>query len=338
MTALSQTVAVAPNDGNDERGSREKPPAKPRLHRGSKDSQGSESSQTSQAHSELVWPIPAEDLAKVVFDSQNAEDLAKVVFNSQHPGSEIAAPASKPTASKIAADHSVLPPRRMSMTSSWWLPALLVVTVSETTYLGIRVADDWRRRDASVGKADVLTARSIVSPWTASLPSSAIDDSTKLDVEIDHPTGKALTQPRDPATERPGWASIDLPFQAQIYEGGRFIGTNDNWRVGLSAGQHELELVNESLGFRSTASIYIRPGEIVPLSVTLPSGLVSLNALPWSAVLIDGQSVGDTPIGNLEIPIGPHQIVFQHPELGEEARSVLITAGTVTRISVDLRE
>jgi hypothetical protein len=212
------------------------------------------------------------------------------------------------------------------------------VTAFETTYLGIRAADDWRRREASAGKTDVLTARSIASPWTASLPSSAIDDSTKLDVEIDHPARPALAQPRDPAIERPGWASIDLPFQVQIYESGRFIGTNDHWRVGLSAGQHELELVNESLGFRSTTSINIRPGEIVPLSVALPSGLVSLNALPWGAVLIDGKSVGDTPIGNLEVPIGPHQIVFQHPELGEETRSVLITEGTVTRISVDLRE
>jgi PEGA domain len=330
MTALSQTVAGdldnGNDNGNDARGSREKPAAKPRLYRGSKDSQGSESSQTSQAsHSELVWPIPPEDLAKVVFDSQN-------------PGSEIAAPAAKPRASEIATDHSAPPSRRTSTTFSWWLPALLVVTAFETTYLGIRAADDWRRRDASAGKTDVLTARLIVSPWTASLPSAAIDESTALYAEIDHTSGLALAQPGEPAIGRPGWASIDLPFQVQIYESGRFIGTNDHWRVGLSAGQHELELVNESLGYRSTASINIRPGEIVPLSITLPSGLVSLNALPWGAVLIDGESVGDTPIGNLEVPIGPHQIVFQHPELGEEARSVLISAGTVTRISVDFRK
>ncbi len=321
MTALSRTAAVAIDNDNNEGFSGSNYP-KPRLHRGPQRSQTSEPS-NAQAP-ELVWPVPADDLAKVVFDSQ-------------HPESATVAPASKPQSPENPAEHSTPPPPRTRTAFSWWLPLLLVVTAFETTYLGIRAADDWRRRDASAAVADVLTARSIVSPWTASLPGSALDDSTELGAGFDRTTSLSLT-PVEPAVERPGWVSINLPFQVEIYEGGRFIGTSEYWRVGLAAGQHVLELVNESLGYRATASVNVRPGEVTPLSVTLPSGLVSLNALPWGTVLIDGKSVGDTPIGNLEVPIGPHRIAFQHPELGEETRSVLITAGAVTRLSVDLRK
>jgi len=60
--------------------------------------------------------------------------------------------------------------------------------------------------------------------------------------------------------------------------------------------------------------------------------------VPWAEVTIDGTSVGETPLGNVSIPIGPHTIVFRHPQLGEETRTVVVNAQAATRISVDLRK
>ena len=45
---------------------------------------------------------------------------------------------------------------------------------------------------------------------------------------------------------------------------------------------------------------------------------MALNALPWAEVWIDGESIGETPIGKVSVPIGWHEIVFRHPELGEK--------------------
>ena len=55
-------------------------------------------------------------------------------------------------------------------------------------------------------------------------------------------------------------------------------------------------------------------------------------------VWIDGKSAGETPIGNLALGIGPHNIVFRHPELGEKTVSTVVKAGVPTRVTVDLRK
>jgi hypothetical protein len=54
-------------------------------------------------------------------------------------------------------------------------------------------------------------------------------------------------------------------------------------------------------------------------------------------VFIDGQPVGETPIGNLSVPIGPHEIVFKHPQFGERRHAVSVTAGVPVRLSVEMK-
>jgi hypothetical protein len=65
---------------------------------------------------------------------------------------------------------------------------------------------------------------------------------------------------------------------------------------------------------------------------------LSLNATPWAEVWIDGERVGDTPIGNLTRRIGSHEVLFRHPELGERRETVVIAVGKPARIGVDLRK
>ena len=52
-----------------------------------------------------------------------------------------------------------------------------------------------------------------------------------------------------------GWLTVKAPFSLEIREEGRIIGTTDADRVMLAAGKHDLELVNETLGYRSTRSV-----------------------------------------------------------------------------------
>jgi serine/threonine-protein kinase len=65
---------------------------------------------------------------------------------------------------------------------------------------------------------------------------------------------------------------------------------------------------------------------------------LSVNALPWAEVEIDGQPVGTTPLANLSLPIGSHEIVWKHPERGERRRTVAITASSPARIGVDFSQ
>jgi hypothetical protein len=276
----------------------------------------------SAAKSEFVWPVPPEELARVVFDNKDPE--RKV---SAHSAEEMEHPES-PTGGET---------ERRGTSANLWVPVLLLVTGFESTYLGVKAVHDWRRSDDPTHHQSVLPARPIVSPFINLLPTSAVEPAAAAAASQLDATPRAEIAPAA-LTPQPGWASIDLPIQVEVYENGRFVGSSDRNQFVLSAGQHELELVNESLKYRSSQSVVIQPGRATFISVDLPMGYVSLNAQPWSEVLIDGKPVGETPIGNLEFPIGPHRVVFRHPVHGELTRTVVIAAGVTMRLSVDLRQ
>jgi hypothetical protein len=131
--------------------------------------------------------------------------------------------------------------------------------------------------------------------------------------------------------------AIALPFDVQIFENGRFAGTS-NAEVMLPPGPHRLELVNKSLNYRAVESVLVESDRAVKIPAAAPMGSVSLNALPWAEVFIDGRKVGETPLGQVPIAVGAHEVVFRHPQLGEQSRSITVTAGGPTRLSVDLRK
>jgi serine/threonine-protein kinase len=74
------------------------------------------------------------------------------------------------------------------------------------------------------------------------------------------------------------------------------------------------------------------------LELTVPNGVLHINALPWAEVWIDGRALGETPIANVAVPPGTHELVFRHPELGERRQSVVVRASSPTRIGIDLRK
>ena len=134
-----------------------------------------------------------------------------------------------------------------------------------------------------------------------------------------------------------GWLTVKAPFSLEIREEGRIVGTTDADRLMLAAGPHNIELVNETLGYRVTRAVQVMPGKVASLAVDLPKGVVNLNATPWAEVWVDGQRVGETPIGNLSIPIGPHEVVFRHPQFGEKRHAISVTMSGPTRVSVDMK-
>jgi hypothetical protein len=151
----------------------------------------------------------------------------------------------------------------------------------------------------------------------------------------------ALVAPVAPAAPPPGpvsgWVSLRAPFTVEILEDGRLVGSSDAARVMLTAGRHDLQFVNEQLGLRVARSVEVVPGRVTPLTFPMPQGVVHLNASPWAEVWIDGQRVGDTPLGNISLPIGPHEIAFRHPQLGEKRHAVSVTVGAPVRLSVNMK-
>jgi len=146
-----------------------------------------------------------------------------------------------------------------------------------------------------------------------------------------------ITMPRA-GTFASGWLAISSEVALQVMEKGELLGTTDTPRLLLPAGAHELELVNKGLDYRVTRNVTIASGQTATFAVAHPRGTLSVNALPWAEVWIDGQRAGETPIGNYSIPIGTHELVFRHPELGEQHKTVTIGAQGPVRVGVDMKK
>lgn len=135
-----------------------------------------------------------------------------------------------------------------------------------------------------------------------------------------------------------GWLALSSSVPLQILEKGTIIGTTETPRILLPTGTHELELVNAELDYRVSRTVQIAAGQTTAIGLKPPMGTISINAVPWAEVWIDGQRAGETPIGNFAIVIGEHELLFRHPELGEQRRSVTVGVTSPVRISADMRK
>jgi PEGA domain-containing protein len=135
-----------------------------------------------------------------------------------------------------------------------------------------------------------------------------------------------------------GWVAVASPFPVDVIEHNEVVGTSGTTKIMLAAGKHEIMLRNESLGYETPRTITVAPGRIVALEVDPPKGLLNVNARPWADVLIDGETVGQTPLSNLALPVGSHRITFRHPQLGERTEQFVVTTRGVNRVAVDLNK
>ena len=141
------------------------------------------------------------------------------------------------------------------------------------------------------------------------------------------------SQPAKPADALPagtpgnrfGGLKVISTIEVQVFENGKALGSTSA-PIALTDGSHALDLVNETLGFRTRATVDVKPGQMTSLNLSVPNGRLSINAAPWASVWIDGAAAGDTPLANVAVPIGSHEIVFKHPQLGDQKQTAVVKA------------
>ncbi len=78
-----------------------------------------------------------------------------------------------------------------------------------------------------------------------------------------------------------------------------------------------------------------------PSSPSLPkgkNGLLSLDALPWAEVFLDGRRIGETPLGPLTLPPGEVRVLLRSPTTNRQVvRTVTVRSGRESFIREDLQ-
>jgi hypothetical protein len=133
-----------------------------------------------------------------------------------------------------------------------------------------------------------------------------------------------------------GWLAIASPFDVEVLERDDVIGSGGTSKIMLAAGRHDITLINRTLGYQEARKIDVSAGKTMSIKVDPPKVNLSVNARPWADVSLDGASLGQTPISNLLVAIGTHEMVFRHPQLGERRQSVTVTVKGPNRIAADL--
>ena len=147
------------------------------------------------------------------------------------------------------------------------------------------------------------------------------------------PAKADVSATRIPARQQPGSVSFSSPIELTVLEDGRVLGSSADGPLDMPAGAHELDLINTAFEYRSRMEVTVKAGESVSLTVRPPGGRLNINASPWAQVWIDGKPAGDTPLGNVAVSLGEHEILFRHPELGEHRETVVARPGVAARVS-----
>ncbi len=160
---------------------------------------------------------------------------------------------------------------------------------------------------------------------------------------VSSPATTRVTPPAAPAAATApqglaGMLTVTAPVPLRLYLRGRLVGTTEAESTMLPQGTHDLEFVNEGVGFRARRTVSIKAGATSAVKLDAPPGTLHINAVPWAEVWIDGERIGETPIGNLQTRIGNREIVFRHPDLGERRATALVTLKEPVRISMDMRK
>ncbi len=131
-----------------------------------------------------------------------------------------------------------------------------------------------------------------------------------------------------------GWAVVQAPFDVQLLEHGDVIGTNGA-KLMMTSGTHQVTVRNQQLGYEDSRKIVITAGKTSSVNIAAPTASLAVNARPWADVTIDGEAAGQTPLANVSVGIGAHQVVFRHPQFGERRQTIVVTSKGPNRVAVD---
>jgi hypothetical protein len=204
---------------------------------------------------------------------------------------------------------------------------------------GVPVAIDGTRRGVTpLTVSDLAVGQHTVTVFA---PSGSIQNKVAVAAGAVASVAVALPTAAKPVatggTTAVGYVSVEAPVEMQLFENGKLVGTSHMDRIILPAGPHDIQAVNEALGYSATQRVNVTADKPMRVQFEVPSAKVSVNAIPWADVTIDGEAVGQTPIGNLPVLIGSHQIVYRHPQLGEQRQTVTVTVAGPNRFSAAMR-
>ena len=131
-----------------------------------------------------------------------------------------------------------------------------------------------------------------------------------------------------------GWIKVLAPFDITISDGSKLLRLDDRDQVMLPAGPHDVRFENRAFGYVETRHVEVQPGVTTPLSLAAPYTTLTLTTSAAAEVVIDGVSVGQTPLNDYPVQIGTRDVLVKSAA-GNRRLSIPATVKPVV-VEVDL--
>lgn len=128
--------------------------------------------------------------------------------------------------------------------------------------------------------------------------------------------------------------AADTPGNAVFFIDGERVATGRRMTQVMPFGRYFLQVQMED---RQDFGVTITLGEdgysrTVSLEEIAETGQLMVGPEPWSNVYVDGQLVGTTPFGGVELEPGTYSVRLSNPDFQDDSRTVEISAGETTSI------
>jgi hypothetical protein len=276
----------------------------------------------------VVAKPPATAVAKpaaTTFVTTPASAVAKT------PASTAAVAVAPPTTPAVTA---FVRPRmgRLGRVTMWVIGGLAVLAATEAIGLWLlarpKTAADGRSITQSAAPANVV----VEPPPSTVATSQGNVAAPPPDAAANTAAVSGAASAARPASAGSGRLRVSSSIELRVFMDGQLIGSSAA-AITVSEGFHRFEFVNDAFDFRQMRNVTVRGGKVESVNVVLPNGRLNINATPWAEVTIDGRPAGETPLANLALPIGVHEIVFRHPQLGERRQTVVLKTGPLLRVT-----
>lgn len=135
-----------------------------------------------------------------------------------------------------------------------------------------------------------------------------------------------------------GSLSVGSSPWTEVYVDGIKLGQTPIVRHALPAGKHELRLINEDKGLDRTLTVDVRAGREAKEYLKLGRGHVSFRVSPYGTVQMNGKTLGETPLPDMDLYEGSYRFTFFNKETRKaEVREVNVKSGDDLILKVDLR-
>jgi serine/threonine-protein kinase len=111
----------------------------------------------------------------------------------------------------------------------------------------------------------------------------------------------------------------------------------DDGALHLAAGRHTVQVSSPALAYSRTLTVDLKPSEAALRAVHGGKGQLRVAVTPWAELVVDGKSLGVTPLQPAELSEGSHLVTLRNSDLGVTTkRKILVLPNRESVLKVDL--